>query len=149
MTPEQLQMIRLTFVLVIDRKMDTGRMFYDRLFVIAPETRALFRTDMESQTQKLMDTLAMAIGSLREMTSLVAMLEALAVRHTGYGVRDEYYDKVGEALLWTLEQVLGPAFTPAVRGAWATLYGTVAGVMRKAAKAGPSAQPAALHRQSA
>ncbi len=85
-----------------------------------------------------MDTLAMAIASLREMSSLVAMLEAMAVRHAGYGVRDEHYDKVGEALLWTLEQILGPAFTPVVRGAWATLYGTVAGVMRNAAKAGPS-----------
>jgi hemoglobin-like flavoprotein len=144
MTPEQLQMIRLTFVLVMDRKMETGRMFYDRLFVIAPDTRALFRSDMASQTQKLMDTLAMAIASLREMTSLVAMLEAMAIRHTKYGVRDEHYDKVGEALLWTLEQVLGPAFTPDVRGAWATLYGTVAGVMRNAAKAGPSAAPARI-----
>ena len=65
MTPEQLQMIRLTFVLVMDRKMETGRMFYDRLFVIAPETRALFRSDMESKTQKLMDTLAMAIATFK------------------------------------------------------------------------------------
>jgi hemoglobin-like flavoprotein len=137
-------MIRLTFVLVMDRKMETGRMFYDRLFVIAPEVRPLFRADMEAQTQKLMDTLAMAIASLREMTSLVAMLESLAMRHTGYGVRDEHYDKVGEALLWTLEQVLGHAFTPDVRGAWATLYRTVAGVMREAAKHGPSAAPAQM-----
>src|SRR5262249_21599872 len=119
--------------------METGRVFYDRLFVIAPETRALFRSDMESQTQKLMDTLAMVIASLREMTSLAAMLEAMAVRHTRYGVRDEHYDKVGEALLWALEQVLGPAFTPDVRSAWATLYGTVAGIMRNAAKRGPAA----------
>jgi hemoglobin-like flavoprotein len=144
MTPEQLQMIRLTFVLVMDRKMETGRMFYDRLFVVAPEAKALFRGDMESQTQKLMDTIAMAIGSLRDMDSLVAMLEALALRHKGYGVRDEHYDKVGESLLWSLEQVLGPAFTPDVRGAWATLYGTVAGVMRNAAKVGPSRAPARI-----
>jgi hemoglobin-like flavoprotein len=142
MTPEQLQMIRLTFVLVMDRKMETGRMFYERLFAIAPETRALFHVDMESQTQKLMDTLAMAIAGLRDMPSLVTMLEAMAVRHVGYGVRDEHYDKVGEALLWTLAAILGPAFTPVVRGAWATLYGTVAEVMRNAVKAGPSLEVA-------
>jgi nitric oxide dioxygenase len=147
MTPEQLQMIRLTFVLVMDRKMETGRLFYDRLFAVAPDTRALFRGDMDSQVQKLMDTLAMAIASLRDMPSLAAMLERLAQRHTGYGVRDGHYDKVGEALLWTLAAVLGPAFTPAVRDAWAALYGTVADVMRKAAKAGPSSE--AVTRMSA
>ncbi len=47
MTPEQLQMIRLTFVLVIDRKAETGRLFYDRLFAIAPDTKALFRPDID------------------------------------------------------------------------------------------------------
>jgi hypothetical protein len=29
--------------------------------------------------------------------------------------------------------VLGPAFTPDVRGAWATLYSTVAGILEVAA----------------
>ena len=139
MTPER-QMIRLTFVLVMDRKMETGHMFYDRLFAIAPDTKPLFRGDMNAQVQKLMDTLAMAIASLRDMSSLTVMLEAMAMRHRDYGVRDEHYDKVGEALLWTLAAILGPAFTPAVRGAWATLYGSVADVMRAAAKT--SVQPA-------
>jgi hemoglobin-like flavoprotein len=64
----------------------------------------------------------------------VVMLQAMAMRHKDYGVRDEHYDKVGEALLWTLAAILGPAFTPAVRDAWATLYGSVADVMRNAAK---------------
>ena len=80
-----------------------------------------------------MDTLALAIsGSLRDLPSLVAMLEALALRHVGYGVQDKHYDDVGAALLWTLERMLGPAFTPAARDAWTALYGTVAQVMRKA-----------------
>jgi hemoglobin-like flavoprotein len=140
MTPEQLQMIRLTFLLVMDRRTETGRMFYERLFAVAPDTRALFGDDMDAQVQKLMDALAMAIASLRDMPSLVAMLEAMAVRHKDYGVRDEHYDQAGEALLWTLAAILGPAFTPAVRGAWATFYGTLANVMRDAAK--QSVQPA-------
>src|SRR5262245_20062282 len=110
MTPEELQMIRLTFVLVMDRKIETGQMFYDRLFAIAPDTKALFRGDMNAQVQKLMDTLAMAIASLRDLPSLAVMLQAMAMRHRNYGVRDEHYDKVGEALLWTLAAILGPAF---------------------------------------
>ena len=136
MTPEQVQIIKLTFAQVMGSKDKVGRLFYDRLFTIAPETRPLFKGDIDAQSRKLMETLALAIGMLRDMPTLVATLEALAQRHVGYGVRDEHYDKVGEALLWTLEQGLGPAFTPDARAAWTALYGAVAQIMRKAA-AGP------------
>ena len=143
MTPEQVQLIRLTFVQVMSRKTETGRMFYERLFATAPDTRAMFKSDIDPQAQKLMDTLALAISSLRDLRSLIAMLEALAVRHVGYGVQDKHYDDVGAALIWTLERILGPAFTPAARDAWATLYGTVAQVMRNAANPERLPKPAA------
>ena len=133
MTPEQVQSIRLTFVQVMNRKQEAGRMFYERLFAIAPDTRPMFRSDIDAQSQKLMDTLALAISGLRDLPSLVSMLEALALRHVGYGVQDKHYDEVGAALLWTLERMLGPAFTPDARVAWTALYGTVAQVMRKVA----------------
>jgi nitric oxide dioxygenase len=139
MTPEQVQVIRLTFVQVMSHKMEVGRMFYDRLFTIAPDTRALFKSDINAQAQKLMDTLALAISSLRDLPSLVAMLEALALRHATYGVQEKHYDDVGAALLWTLERGLGPSFTPEAREAWTALYGTVAEVMRNGAKRGQSA----------
>jgi hemoglobin-like flavoprotein len=142
MTPEHVQLIRLSFLQVAERKDETGQMFYRRLFEIAPETRSLFKGDINGQARKLMDTLGIAISSLKDMPTLIATLQALAVRHAGYGVRDEHYDKVGEALIWTLQQVLGPAFTPEVKNAWAALYGTVASVMRAAA-AGPARRASA------
>jgi nitric oxide dioxygenase len=140
MTPEQAQIVRLTFAQAMERKLEVGLLFYERLFAIAPDTRELFPADLEAQSRKLMDTLATAIGSLRDTPTLVSMLEGLARRHVTYGVRDEHYDKVGEALLWTLQKVFGEAFTPEIRNAWASLYGVVADVMRKAA-AGESTAP--------
>jgi nitric oxide dioxygenase len=134
MTPEQVQIIRLTFSQAMSSKDKVGRMFYDRLFEIAPETRPMFKGDIDAQSRKLMDTLALAIGMLRDMPTLVATLQALAKRHVAYGVRDEHYDTVGAALLWTLEKGLGSAFTPEARTAWATLYGAVAKIMRDAVK---------------
>ena len=136
MTPEQIKIVRLTFAQVMERKIEAGRAFYERLFVIAPDTRALFSHDLDEQVRKLMDTLALAIGSLRDTAALNGMLEAMGRRHRGYGVRDEHYDKVGEALLWTLEKAFGDAFTPEVRGAWATLYARVATTMRTGADGG-------------
>ena len=134
MTPEQAQIIKLTFAQVMRDRDRVGRMFYDRLFSIAPEVKPLFRGDIAEQSRKLMDTLALAVGMLRDMPTLVITLEGLARRHVGYGVKDEHYDKVGEALLWTLENGLGDAFTAQVRDAWAALYVAVAKIMRDAAK---------------
>ena len=51
-----------------------------------------------------------------------------------YGVQDRHYATVGEALLWTLEQGLGPAFTPEVRLAWTSAYGLLAGAMQAGAR---------------
>lgn len=55
------------------------------------------------------------------------------MRHAGYGVKAEHYATVGAALLWTLEKGLGEGFTPPVREAWSTMYGTVAAVMQQPA----------------
>ncbi len=133
MTPEQVKIVRLTFAQAMNRKDEVGRIFYERLFAIAPDTKVLFKGDIDEQSRKLMDTLAIAIGNLRDAPALSGMLEALARRHVAYGVREEHYNKVGEALLWTLEKVFGEAFTAEVRSAWATLYGIVADIMRRAA----------------
>ncbi len=43
----------------------------------------------------------------------------LAQRHVGYGVLPAHHDRVGTALLWTLEKSQGNQFTPALRDAWA------------------------------
>ena len=135
MTPEQISLVRLSFAQLLDRKVEAGKIFYERLFAIAPETRAMFSTDIEAQGRKLMETIGTAIGALRDPVKLNGMLASLGQRHVAYGVKDVHYDKVGEALLWTLEKEFGDAFTPPVRTAWATLYSTVASVMKGAAAA--------------
>ena len=132
MTPDDMKLVRLSFVKVMAIKSTAGRLFYDRLFAIAPEVQPMFKGDIGAQADKLMATLAVAIGMLDKPDLLNSTLSGLAKRHTGYGVRDEHYDKVGQALLWTLEQGLGADFTPQVKAAWAALYASVAATMREA-----------------
>jgi hemoglobin-like flavoprotein len=133
MDAEQIRIIRLSMVKVMENKLAVGTMFYDRLFAIAPDTRAMFKIDIETQSQKLIDTLATAIGALREPQLLTPMLQGLAHRHVSYAVREEHYDKVGEALMYTLETALNTDFTPQLRDAWAALYGAVSTMMKQAA----------------
>jgi hemoglobin-like flavoprotein len=140
MTPEQVKLIKLSFAPIIARKREAGRLFYQRLFEVAPEVMPMFKADINAQAEKLMSTLGAMIGCLQDRPTFIAMLENLGRRHISYGVKDEHYDKVRIALLWALENMLGDAFTDDARKAWTELYETVASVMRQTAhKVGSSA----------
>jgi len=64
---------------------------------------------------------------------LVPVLKQLGVRHNGYGVQDEHYAKVGAALIGTLDEGLGDAFTPELRSAWTEAYMLISSLMRRGA----------------
>jgi hemoglobin-like flavoprotein len=50
-------------------------------------------------------------------------------------IQSAHYDTVASALLWTLGQGLGNAFTPLVEAAWTEAYTILATVMKDAAVA--------------
>jgi Hemoglobin-like flavoprotein len=108
--------------------------FYAHLFELHPASERLFATtDMVAQGHKLMQMLEEIVRVLDVPEALVGQVADLGRRHVGYGVRDADYESVGAALLWTLEEALGPAFTPEVREAWSEAYLLLASVMRRAA----------------
>jgi hemoglobin-like flavoprotein len=88
---------------------------------------------MTEQGKKLMAMIATAVKGLNNPDKLVPAVQQLGRNHVGYGVVDAHYDTVGAALLWTLEQGLGEAFTPEVKDAWAAVYTLLATVMKAAA----------------
>jgi hemoglobin-like flavoprotein len=151
MDNQQKHLIRDTFAQVERIAAVAAALFYGRLFEIAPETQTLFRfgvgtLGMAEQGAKLMQTLKVAVAHLDNLGALVPALEALACRHVAYGVEAAHYDSVGAALLWTLEQVLGEAFTPEAERAWAALYTSIAGTMKRAAYGEHAgSEPAAVH----
>jgi hemoglobin-like flavoprotein len=131
MTPEQIKLVKLSFAPLIGRKLEVGKLFYQRLFEIAPDTKPMFKSDIHSQAAKLMSTLGIIIGNLHDTPAFTTMLEDLGRKHIAYGVQDDHYDKVRVALLWTLEKTLGDAFTDQARTAWSDLYEAAATVMRQ------------------
>ena len=132
MTPEQISMVQESFKKVVPIAGTAADLFYDRLFEIAPDVRAMFPDDLREQKKKLIAMLATAVGNLHQVDRIIPAVETLAKRHVGYGVKPEHYRPVGEALLWTLEQGLGGDFTPPVKKAWTETYVTLSGVMQGA-----------------
>ena len=144
MTPSEKQVIRSTWAAVEPIQDAASDLFYARLFGLDPRLAELFaETDMRRQGRMLMQTLAIVVKSLDDLAVVVPAVEMLGRRHVGYGVQVEDYAIVGEALLWTLEQGLGEAFTPEARDAWAGAYGVVSTVMIAAAEDSLIEAPAA------
>ncbi len=139
MTPDQITLVQDSFKKVAPIAATAADIFYDRLFEIAPEVRQLFPDDMSQQKRLLMSMLGTAVTNLHRAEAILPAVQDLGRRHVGYGVKDEHYDTVGGALLWTLEKGLGDAFTPEVKEAWGAAYGLLAGVMKDAANEASSA----------
>lgn len=139
MTPEQIELVQDSFASVRPIAATAADLFYGRLFAIAPEVRSMFPDDMTEQKKKLMTMLGVAVANLDNPDVVVPAVQGLGRRHATYGVTDAHYAPVGDALIWTLEQGLGAAFTPAVHEAWVATYGLVAGLMKDAAAEGAPA----------
>ena len=133
MTPDQVHLVKSTWAQVLPIQDQAAELFYGRLFEIDPELKALFSGNMQEQGRKLMATINTAVNSINKLDVLLPIIQDLGRRHIGYGVKDKDYDSVGAALLWTLEQGLGDAFTAEVKEAWTLTYNTIAKVMMDAA----------------
>ena len=135
MTPEQIHLVKDSFRDVLPIRTAAAEIFYERLFSIDPGLRALFpSTDMAEQGNKLMTALAFVVHGLDRADTILPAVRQLAQRHVHYGVKEEHYATVGQALIETLAAGLGTAFTPDVRAAWQAAYALLAGVMIDAAK---------------
>jgi hemoglobin-like flavoprotein len=133
MTPEQIQLVQGSFAKVAPIADTAAALFYSNLFTADPALKPLFKGNMEEQGKKLMQMIAAAVGKLTDLDTLVPILQNLGKRHVAYGVKPSHYDTVGGALLLTLEQGLGDAFTPDVKAAWTVVYGVMAKTMIDAA----------------
>jgi nitric oxide dioxygenase len=129
MTPDDVELVQSTFEQVRPISQETAGMFYGRLFEIAPDVKPLFKGDMAEQGRKLMATLAVVIGSLHSLPTILPAVSTLAKKHVEYGVKPSHYAAVGAALLWTLERGLGAAWTPEAAKAWTDAYNTLSNFM--------------------
>ncbi|AHG22546.1 hemin receptor [Chania multitudinisentens RB-25] len=111
-----------------------AQIFYEKLFTLDPSLRSLFRTEAYVQRKKLIDILTLGVKGLENIERLIPTLQSLSLRHVNYGVKEEYYDTVGAALIYTLGASLKEEFTEEIKQAWVEFYALLSGVMKSAVK---------------
>lgn len=106
-----------------------ARLFYDHLFRISPDAKALFVSDMTRQGDKLIATLNTVLLQIDTWSAIEVAIEELGMRHVAYGVLPEHYAPTGQALDAMFTEILGDAFTQADRAAWQKAYAAVSNTM--------------------
>ena len=135
MNNKEIQLIRNSWNEVIKMADVAGPLFYKRLFEIAPEVEPLFPTgDRTPQYKKLFKMLSYVVEKLDSLDEILNVVSNLAKQHLAYGVKEDHYRYVGEALLWTLERGLGENWTPNTKDAWIKCYGLLSEAMIHASK---------------
>jgi hemoglobin-like flavoprotein len=137
MTPEQTNLIRQSFDEMWPIRRNLAGKYYDRFFETCPDARRLFPSDMEKRYLKLMDTIAALVGTLDNHALFQSIITHSARQHAQFGVTSAQLNAFGDALISSLDQQFGSAFTPELKQAWIGLYETVQTEML-------SAQPAKL-----
>jgi hemoglobin-like flavoprotein len=130
MTPQQKMLVQCSFA-VVKRMGETGAaLFFDRLFHLDPTLRAIISEELRGE---LMEMIGVAVRGLDRMDQVLRSVEDLGRRYAAYDIRNEHYQTVAEALLWTLEKCLGENFTPPVKEACAVAYFKMASAMKRGA----------------
>ena len=136
LTKTDIARVQASFKKVAPISNEAARIFYARLFEVAPSVQPMFKAPLEEQGRKLMATLAVVVKGLRNLEKIVPVAEKLAVQHVQYGVRPEHYDTVGECLIHTLRTALGDEMTSELESSWEKAYATLSSVMISAAYGG-------------
>ena len=129
MTPEQRTLVQSSWAPMRARKEDAAEWFYGRLFETYPEVRHHFSGDMKRQGRMFVSMLDQAVAGLDDVERIAEPLRHLGRAHVGYGAKVDDYEKVRAALMWTLGQGLGDAFTDEVEEAWSEAFTVVAEAM--------------------
>jgi hemoglobin-like flavoprotein/ferredoxin len=132
--PDTHYLVQSSFEAIAARREEAARMFYDKLFEIAPQVRPLFaHVDLHVQGAMLMNMLAAAVKGLDRLDELKPVLEDLGRRHAGYGAEVGHYAAVEACLLYTIEKMMGKEFNLDVKLAWTHIYNFIAATMIDAA----------------
>lgn len=111
-----------------------AKVFYDKVFKLAPFVKHLFKSNMADQGRLLTHMLGGIVYSLSRPEHLKKGLMKLGQSHVQYGVKEEYYPVVKQAMMETIEEVMGENGTPQCLKAWNAALDFVIDTMKSSAR---------------
>ncbi len=151
MTPEQTRLLAESFGKLENRLYDLGSLVYQKLFELMPESRRLFKGDMEEQKLKLARVFAEFVRvktrsqhflpvTKKGGEAVIPGVGALGTRHEeNYGVGCKHYTNMRVALLYAISTLLGKDYNDEIGRAWAETFDMLAEAMQKHAGENPEA----------
>jgi nitric oxide dioxygenase len=106
--------------------------FYKRMFAHNPEVAPFFNPAHQragSQQKALAAAICAYAANIENLEVLGGAVELIAQKHASLRILPEHYPIVGENLLASIREVLGPAATEQVITAWAEAYGFLAEIL--------------------
>lgn len=142
MPQRQIDIIQASYLQITPISSAVGKKFYDRLFEIAPELHPMFdgafsgpggkfRVISQIVERHVRALLSQPVTPMGEKPPIFPAMMALGRSHANFPITGVHFDKMKEALLWTLEETLGDNFLPETEEAWSAAYdGVVDMIMR-------------------
>lgn len=135
MNEQTIQQIESSFQLLAPRGEELVQRFYTLLFARNPQLRSMFPADLSNQKQKLLASIVLVVRNIRAPEKLLEPLREMGARHSGYGVRPEYYGVVRDTLLEVMRDMAGSAWNAGFANAWTEALNAVATIMQEGAAA--------------
>lgn len=128
MTPEEINLVQTSLRLLAPVADLASALFFARLFEIDPPLRGLIASDFTAQQQRVLAILSRVTAALGDSGAMSAAVRSLEPHRCP--LADHHLVSISTALLWTLDQILGPSFTPETRAAWVKAHGLFTAVFR-------------------
>ncbi|WP_425050362.1 globin domain-containing protein [Psychromarinibacter sp. S121] len=130
---EQIALIRWSFDKMRPKLQPASTEFYERLFALRPDLRAMFREDdIAGQGMKFMTTMETVLDGIEVPQAVAGRIEELGQHHRRMGVTAEMFGPMEEALIETLRSVMGEDLGADVETAWRAAYADLKDAMVKA-----------------
>ncbi|GAB2491337.1 globin domain-containing protein [Nocardiopsis aegyptia] len=116
--------------------------FYENLFAMAPDVRAMFPDDLRPQHKRMATALLEVVQHLDSPDDVAGYLQDLgAQHHRELQVKPEHYPFVGRSLVRAVSEI-SPTWTSSMSSAWVLVYewitaNMLAGAERAAEQANP------------
>ncbi len=123
--------VQATLDLLLKNEDRFASRFYDKVFEIAPETRALFKNNLKDQGRLLTHMLSGIVYSLSRPSHLKMGLRTLGKNHTKYGVEAFHYPVVKQAILETIQEELGEEYNEDIGHAWEQAMDMIIDLMKE------------------